>query len=261
MNKCKFITIAGQKGGIGKTVTSVNLAASLALLEKKTLLVDCDPKADSSALSGMKCLTPANNISSFLSGKVEPAQAVSETMLKFLNIIPADFNLFHTAARLSLNSGNEKLLRLFLRDFNEQYDYVIIDSPSSFNFLSISAMLAGDWLIVPFSPSVSSLEKFILLLKIIKFIRKKFKSSLKIAGLLPMVTHRNELETFLHVNNQEALMDILFSTCIPGNTGITEAEIRGKPFALHDIESKGAKAYLNFAWELNSFYNNGGQSS
>ena len=256
MNKCRFITIAGQKGGIGKTVTSVNLAASLALLEKKTLIVDCDPQAGSSALSGMKSLKPVNNISSFLSGRVKPAQAVSETILKFLNIVPADFNLFQTAAKLSLNSGNEKLLRLFLRDFKNQYDYVIIDSPSSFNFLSVSAMIAGDWLVVPFSSSASSIEEFILLLKMIQFIRKKFKSPLKIAGLLPMVTHRNEIETFLHVNNQEALIDILFSTCIPRDTGIAEADNRGKPFALHDAEAKGAKAYLNFAWELDLFFNN-----
>ncbi len=238
-------------------MTSVNLAASLALLEKKTLIVDCDPQAGSSALSGMKSLKPVNNISSFLSGRVEPAQAVSETMLKFLNIVPADFSLFQTAAKLSLNSGNEKLLRLFLRDFKNQYDYVIIDSPSSFNFLSLSAMIAGDWLVVPFYSSASSIEEFILLLKMIQFIRKNFKSPLKIAGLLPMVTHRNEIETFLHVNNQDALMDILFSTCIPRDTTIAEADNREKPFALHDAEAKRAKAYLNFAWELDLFFNNG----
>ena len=260
MNKCKFITIAGQKGGTGKTMTSVNLAASLALLEKETLLVDCDPQACSTVWSGMKSLKPVNNISSFLSGRVEPAQAVSETMLEFLNIVPADFNLFQTAAKLSLNSGNEKLLRLFLRDFKEQYDYVIIDSPSSFNFLSVSAMVAGDWLVVPFSSSVSSIEEFILLLKMIQFIRKKLKSPLKIAGLLPMLNNRNEIEKFLHVHNQEALMDILFSTCIPCDTGFAEADKREKPFAMYDAEAKIAKAYLNFAWELDMLFNNGGQS-
>ncbi len=251
---CRFITIAGQKGGSGKTVTSVNLAASLALLEKKTLLVDCDPQARSSACSGMTPSTPVNTLTSVLSGIVEPAEAVSKTMLSFLNILPCDFNLFQRATKLSLNSGNEKLLKLFLNDFKEQYDYVIIDSPSSFSFLSVSAMLAADWLIIPFSSSVSSIESFTLLLKMIQFIRKKFHSTIKIAGLLPVLTNRHEIDAFLKRYEQKVLKDILYSTCVPRDIKIAEAENKGRPVALYDVSTKGAKAYLDFAWELDSFF-------
>ncbi len=253
-NMCRFITIASQKGGSGKSVTSVNLAASLALLEKKTLLIDCDPQARSSAWSGMNSANPVLGLSSVLAGKSKPLDAVSGTALKFLDVMPSDFNLFNIASKISLNPGNEKLVRLFLRDFEAQYEYVIIDPPSSFSFLSVSAMIAGDWLVVPFSASKSSIEGFALLLRMVRFIKKNFHPHLKIAGLLSIGSKRRNIDAFLYEQKQDNLKDILYSTYIPEDLNITKATDIGEPVALYDIETKGAKAYLNFAWEIDSFF-------
>jgi len=184
MDMCKIITIAGQKGGTGKSVTAVNLAASLALLEKNTLLIDCDPQACSTEWSGIKDLDYNCDIASVFSGKARLTDAIVKTEFNYLDILPSGFNLFQVALKLSKKQTNEKLLRLLIREIKEDYDYIIIDAPSSYGFLSLSAICAADWLLICMTVQDNFLSDFHSLLKLIKYVRDFHNIPLKVAGIL-----------------------------------------------------------------------------
>ncbi len=252
---CKMIAIAGQKGGSGKSTTAVNLAASLALLEKRTLLVDCDPSGCSTAFSGLKETIPKHDVGDILFGKINPSKAVFETQLKFMKVMPAGFNLFFAASKAVRRKGNEKLLRLFLKELKGDYDYIIIDSPSSFSFTAVTALAASDWLVVPLQCRARVMEEFSLLLKMVKHIRNSCQVRLRIAGLVfTMVSSRQEVDAFLTQEMTGGISNIVYDAFIPDDNAIRLACESGKPSALYDIESIGSKAYLRFADELISFF-------
>ncbi len=253
---CKLITIAGQKGGNGRSVTAVNLAASLALLEKRTLLVDCDPRACSTVFAGLDTSTLACDLSSVLFGKVAPSDAVLTTRLRFMDILPASFNLFHAASRLSLNAGNERILRIFLRELRTEYEYMIIDSPASYGFLTVAAMAASDWLVVPFQCTPGNIRGFSSLLRMVRHVRSHFQEGLKIAGLLfNQCSSREEIDRFLAGSDLNGVEDIVYKSFVPRDDAIRIAAEDGKPVALHDVESPGARAYLDVAKEVISSFN------
>ena len=170
----QIITIAGQKGGTGKSVTAVNLAASFALFEKKTLLVDCDPQGCSTRWCSIRDKDYSCDIASVLSARATVVNAIQKTHLDCLDIMPAGFTLFQVALKLAKHPGNEKLLRLFLKDVEDKYEYIIIDQPSSYGFLSVAAMAASDSLLVCMSVHNSCLEDFHNLLKMVKYIRANY---------------------------------------------------------------------------------------
>ena len=180
----KILTIANQKGGTGKSTTAVNLATSFALMEKNTLLVDCDPQGCSTMWSGINSHDFNYDISSVLSGRAHFKDAVVTTQIKCLDVMPANFDLFQASLKLAKNPGNEKLLRLFLKDVEDEYDYIIIDSPSSYSFLNVAAMTASDWLVISMSVHHNSVEDFHCLLRMVKYIQETHNVPLKIAGLL-----------------------------------------------------------------------------
>lgn len=253
---CKLITIAGQKGGNGRSVTAVNLAASLALLEKRTLLVDCDPRACSTVFAGCDAAALSCDLSSVLFGKVAPSDAVVTTRLGYMDLLPASFDLFHAASRLSMNAGNERILRIFLRDLRTEYEYMIIDSPASYSFLTITALAASDWLVVPFQCSPANIGEFTSLLRMVRHVRSNFQERLKIAGLLfNQCGSREEVDRFLAGSDLNGVEDIVYKSFVPRDDAIRAAGEEGKPVALYDVESPGARAYLDVAKEVISSFN------
>jgi len=255
MNTCRIITIVGQKGGSGKSVTAVNLAASLALLEKKTLVVDCDPSAVATSCAGLNNESISVDLSSVFSGKTKLENAVLNSKLRFMDVIPSSLNLFQVASRLSKKTGNEKILRILLRQLIDDYEYIIIDPPSSFSFLTVTAMAASDWLVVPFQCNTGSIEPFNSLLKMIRYIRNSFQIRLRIAGLLfTMCDSREEIDRFLGRNELDGVADIVYATHIPWDDNIGKAVDEGKPVALYDLESSGSKAFMQYAIEVISLF-------
>ncbi|MBC8441552.1 MAG: ParA family protein [Deltaproteobacteria bacterium] len=256
-----IITIAGQKGGTGKSITAVNLATSLALFGKKTLLIDCDPQACATQWCGIKDLDYKCDITWVLSGRAKVVDAIVKTRINGLDIMPAEFNLFQVALKLAKNSGNEKILRFFLKDVEDDFDYIIIDSPSSYSFLSVTAMTAADWLLVCMSAQHNSIEDFHSLLRMVKYIRMTHDVPLKIAGLLFNRSEtKKQIESFMENQNLSDVKKLVFNTFIPHDVAIQNSKKLKIPVVLHDIKSPAAKAYLNAAEELNLFFKQRGVS-
>lgn len=252
----KTITIAGQKGGSGKSVTAVNLAASFALIEKNTLLIDCDPQACATQWCGIKALDYNCDIASVLSGRAKFTDAVVKTQFNYLDVLPASFGLFQAALKLAKNPGNEKLLRLFLKDVENEYEYIVIDSPSSYSFLSISAMTAADWLIACMSVYHNSVEDFHCLLRMAKYIRATHNIPLKIAGILfNRSKTKEEIQSFMENQNLSDAKQLVFNTFIPDDGNIKRSIDLKIPVALHDIKSPAAAAYLSLAKEIQFSFN------
>jgi len=251
-----ILTIAGQKGGTGKSVTAVNLAASFALLEKNTLLIDTDPQRSATHWCGIKKADYTSDLASVLSGRVKFIDAVIKTEFTYLDIIPSGFNLFQVAAKLAKHTENEKLLRLFLKDVEKDYDYIIIDAPSSYGFLSMMAMTAADWLLVCMSIPQTGAEDFHDMLGCVKYIRSLHQVPLKIAGLVfNRCGSKKEALAFLDRHALSDAKKLVLNTVIPADDTIEKSISRKIPAALYDIKSRAASAYLDLANDVHFFLN------
>jgi chromosome partitioning protein len=249
------LTIAGQRGGTGKSVTAVNLAASFALLEKNTLLIDTDPQRSATHWCGIKKADYTNDLASVLSGRVKFIDAVIKTELTCLDIIPSGFKLFQVAAKLAKHTENEKLLRLFLKDVEKNYDYIIIDAPSSYGFLSMMAITAADWLLVCMSIPQTATEDFQDMLRCVKYIRSLHQVSLKIAGLVfNRCGSKEEALFFLDHHALSDAKELVLNTVIPKDDTIEKSISRKIPAALYDIKGRAASAYLDLANEVHFFF-------
>ncbi|MCP3944740.1 MAG: ParA family protein [Desulfobacteraceae bacterium] len=245
------MTISGQKGGSGKSVTAVNLAVSLALYGKKILLIDCDPQGSTTKWSGIKALGYQFDLASVLNGKVTIIEAIMNTQFSCLDVLPSGFDLFSVALKLAGTVSNEKILRLFLEDIEQDYDFIIIDAPSSSGFLSVAALTAADWLIIAMSTRYNCVEDFHCLLKLIKYVRDTHKTPLKIARILFNRCKANkEIDRFLVDQNLSEIKDLVCHTFIPEDDAVKKAIDTNIPLALHDIKSPASSAYLNFAKEM-----------
>ncbi len=248
----RVMAFANQKGGVGKTTTTVNLGASFAVAERRTLVVDMDPQANAASGLGFAPGTVDLSIYDVLIGQTEMANVVrSVDELEFLSVVPSTRDLIGVEVELMDTDGRELILRHALEPLREEFDYILLDCPPSLGLLTLNALIAADTVVVPLQCEYYALEGLSQLLQTIERVRETCNGSLKVEGiLLTMFDARNKLSYQIESEVRNHFPELVFSTVIPRNVRLSESPSFGKPVLLHDIRSKGCKGYLRLAQEL-----------
>lgn len=247
----KIITIANQKGGVGKTTTAINLAACLAAAEKKVLLVDSDPQGNATSGVGVSREDVPATLFDYLLDGCSLSDVEADTSMPGLSLLPANQDLIGAEVRLLTMEDKETILGRKLRRDAESYDFVIIDCPPSLGFLTINALTAADGLIVPLQAEYYALEGLSHLLNTTKIIKRSFNNKLELMGiLLTMFDTRNRLAHQVAEDVREHFPDKVFQSVIPRNVRLSESPSHGQPIIIYDIRSTGSEAYLSFAREI-----------
>ncbi len=247
----KIICIANQKGGVGKTTTAVNLAASLAVAERKTLLIDMDPQGNAGSGVGIEKGRLRETVYDALINGVDPAGIVTRTGLPNLDILPSTSELAGAELELVAVIGRDMRLKEAIAGLNASYDYILIDCPPSLGLLTVNAMTAADAVLIPLQCEFYAMEGLSHILKTIKLIQKRLNPPLHIEGiLLTMVDARNNLSRQVSEEIRMHFPKETFTTVIPRNVRLSEAPSHGKPIIFYDIASRGAAGYLELAREI-----------
>jgi chromosome partitioning protein len=247
----RVICVCNQKGGVGKTTTSVNLAACMALNEKRTLLIDLDPQANASSGMGVRLGPGEPSVYEFLLMGEKPESIIKSTMLEHLSIMPSSQDLIGAEIELVGLDSREQRLREALQNITNRYDYIIIDCPPSLGFLTLNALVAADSVLIPIQCEYYALEGVGNLLNTIRRVRTNFNRSLQIEGfLLTMFDPRNNLSRQVAEDVRTNLTSQVFKTVIPRNVRLSESPSFGKPVVLYDITSRGAVSYLSLSKEI-----------
>lgn len=245
----KIISIANQKGGVGKTTTAINLSSLLAAAEKKTLLVDIDPQANSS--SGLSVTNQQISVYDVLTGTKNINDVIINTFMPFLDLLPSNINLVGAEIELVDVEGREAKLKNALKEINTEYDFILIDCPPSLGLLTLNALTASDSVLIPVQCEYFALEGLGQLLNTINIVKKHFNPSLSIEGvLLTMFDTRLRLSHQVAEEVRKYFGDKVYNTVIHRNVRISEAPSYGKPIILYDAISSGAKNYMSLAAEL-----------
>jgi chromosome partitioning protein len=244
--------MANQKGGVGKTTTAINLSASLAAAEKRTLLIDCDSQGNATSGMGIEEKAIRNrNLYHCLIDEVPLKEAIVETQLPHLDLLPANRDLVGIEVEFISLTDREKRLRNLLRSLETAYEYVIIDCPPSLGFLTVNALVASDYLIVPLQCEYFAMEGLGHLLNTMGLIKARLNPTLALGGiLLTMYDARNLLSRRVSEDVRSHFGNRVFETVIPRNVRLSESPSHGLPILLYDIKSRGAISYLELAREI-----------
>jgi len=252
----KVIALANQKGGVGKTTTAINLAASLAVLEYKVLIIDADPQANATSGVGFDVKNVKTSIYECIVDELDPRKIILNTEIPGLDIIPSHIDLVGAEIEMLNLPNREKVLRHVIEKIRADYDFILIDCSPSLGLITVNSLTAADSVIIPVQCEYFALEGLGKLLNTIKIIQSKLHPDLEIEGfLLTMYDSRLNLSNQVQEEVKKHFQDMVFESVIQRNIKLSEAPSFGQPAILYDATSKGAASYMNLAREI--LQNNG----